>query len=194
MNGIYFEIIGLVLGLIGAISSLWFFWEKIFPKRRLSWKSAEKAARKIADETVSDNFSPTLIVGIGRGGAIMGALISGALGHRPLIVIDRKYEWRKGDRFEDMVFPVSIPQSFLEKVLLVSGEVHSGKTMRVYHEYFEEIGSKSIRRGTFYLEKGAPIRVEHRGLELAKKDILMPWMFTSRYIRADRGPPEISKA
>jgi len=183
------EIIGLILGLIGAISALWYFWEKLFPLRRLSWKFAEKVAKKIAEEMTADNFSPSLIVGIGRGGAIMGALISGSLGHRPLVVIDRKYTWKEGDRFDEMIFPVHIPEDFLERVLIVSGGVHTGSTMKLYYEHFKKLGATCIKRASLYYEKGATVKVEYKGLESRKKNILMPWMFTRQYIRADRYPP-----
>ncbi|MEM3592967.1 MAG: phosphoribosyltransferase family protein [Candidatus Micrarchaeia archaeon] len=184
------EIIGLILGLIGAISSLWYIYEKLLPGRRLSWRFAQKAAKRIAEELTADDFSPTIIIGISRGGAIMGALISGCLGHRPLVVIDPKYTWKEGYRFDDMIFNVDIPQNFLEKVLLVSGEVHSGNTMKFYYEHFKKVGAKSIRRATLYYEKMAPIKVEYKGLESTKQNILMPWMFTKQYIREDRYPPK----
>ncbi len=182
-------IISLVLGLIGAISALWYFWEKLVPMRRLGWKFAEKAAKRMAGEMIADNFSPTLIVGIGRGGAIIGALISGCLGHRPLIVIDREYTWEGGDRCDDMIFAVDIPQKFLTRVLLVSGEVHSGNTMKFYCEYFKKLGAKSVRRATFFYEKGATATIHYKGLQSAKKHILMPWMCTKQYMRADRCQP-----
>jgi hypoxanthine phosphoribosyltransferase len=118
----------------------------------------------------------------------MGALISGCLGHRSLVVIDRKYIWREGDRFDDMIFPVNIPQDFLERVLIVSGGVHSGNTMKFYYDHFRKLGAKYIRRATLYYEKGAIIKVEYKGLESIRKNILMPWIFTKQYIRADRGP------
>jgi len=184
------EIIGIILGVIGALSALCYFWEKLFPIRRLTWKFAEKAAKQITEELTADNFSPTLIVGIGRGGSILGALISGCFGHRPFIVIDRKYTWREGDRFDDIIFPVNIPLDFLERVLIVAGEIHSGNTMRLYCEHFKKLGAKYIQRATLYYEKGATVKVEYKGLESARTNILMPWMFTKRYIRADRNPPK----
>lgn len=183
------EICCFILGLIGAISAIWYFREKLIPLRRLSWKFVEKAAKKIAEEMTAENFSPTLIVGIGRGGAIMGALISGSLGHRPLVVIDRKYTWKEGDRFEDMIFPIDLPIILLEKILILSGEVHSGNTMKCYFEHFKKLGAKSIRRATLFYEKGATVIVDYTGLESSRKNILMPWMFTKQYIRADRYPP-----
>jgi probable phosphoglycerate mutase len=182
------ELIGVALGVIGAISTVWYFWEKIYPVRKLSWRAAEKAAEEMANQMVANNFSPTLIVGIGRGGAIMGALISGCLGHRSLLVIDRKYKWTEGGRKEDILFPIEIPERFLAAVLLVSGEVHSGNTMKFYIDYFGQIGAQAIRTATFYYEKGATISVDFKGLESEKKKIKMPWMFSDNYIRADRSP------
>lgn len=184
------EIIGLILAIIGTISAVCYLWEKFYPIRKLSWKFAEKTAKKIAKELTADNFSPTLLLGIGRGGAIMGGLISGCLGHRPLIVIDRKYTWKEGDRFDDMIFPVDIPQDLLERVLIVAGEVHSGNTMKFYYEHFKNIGVTSIKRASLYYENGAIIQVEYAGLKSFKKKIIMPWIITKEYIRADRYPPK----
>lgn len=186
-------ILGTISAIVGIISAVWYFWEKLFPMRKIGWSFAEKTAKKIGQEMTADDFSPTLIVGIGRGGAVMGALISGALGHRPLVVIDRKYMWIEGDRIEDMIFPMSIPQDFLERVLLVSGEVHSGNTMKVYYQYFQKLGARSIRKATLYYEKGATVGVEYKGLESAKKNIMMPWM-SKQYIRADRAPPRTASS
>lgn len=190
--GIY-EIISLVLGLVGAAPVIWYIWKRVFPTRRLSWKSAEKSAKEIVAEMTADNFLPSLIVGIGRGGAIMGALISGALGHRPLIVIDREFKWNEEDRTEGIIFPISIPPDFLEKVLLVSGEVHTGRTMKMYYDYLGSIGAKSILRATYYYEKGAPVRVDYKGLESSDKKVRMPWMFTGQYLREDRGERKRSR-
>ncbi len=184
----WLEAISLTFGAIGAISGAWFIYDRLYPFKRFSWKKAEKAAEKIAREMIADNFSPTLIIGIGRGGAIMGALISGCLGHRPLLVIDRKYEWKKGDRIEDMIFKVDIPKEFLEKVLIVAGEVHSGNTMKLYSRYVESIGGKDVRRATFFYEEGSTINVEYIGIKSHKKNVLMPWMFSKSYLRADRHP------
>lgn len=188
LMGIY-EIIGLVLGFVGALSSFWYIYEKLVPIRRLSWRSAQKASLNITSKMLRDGFSPTLIVGIGRGGAIMGAMVSGCLGHRPLIVIDRKYVWLEGRRIEDMLLRLRFPPELLEKVLLVAGETHTGNTMRLYYNYFSEIGAKEIRRATFYLQEGCTEPIEYVGLKHSK-NLLMPWMFSKQYVREDRSEEE----
>lgn len=184
------NIIGFILGLLGAALTIWSFRDKFFPFRKLTWKFAETQAKKIAEDLTAHNFCPTLIVGIGRGGAILGAFISGCLGHRPLIVIDRKYNWKKGDRFDDIIFDLNVPKNFLKCVLLVAGEVHSGNTIKMYEAYFRKKGTKNIKRVALFYEKGAKARIDYIGLESKKKNIKMPWMFSRQYLREDQTPSE----
>ncbi len=177
--------LGLVSSVLAIVTAIYYVWRRFRPQKRISWKTATKLAISIADEMVGDGFLPSLVFGIGRGGAIMGSLISGCLGHRPLCVIDRIYEWEEGSRTEDILFKVRFPQRLLDKVLVVSGEVHTGNTMRMYCEFFKDRGAKEIRRATLFLNKGSIEQVEYGGLTL-HRNILMPWMVSDRYIRQDR--------
>ena len=176
------QVLGVVLGAIGAASSIWFLKERLFPFSRLSWRHAQRAAREIASEAQVCQFDPTLIVGIGRGGAVMGALISGCMGHRPLLVVDRKYTWLGGRRTEDLLFHVQVPPELLQRVLLVAGEAHTGNTMRLYHGYFLDIGAQDIRRAAFYVEGGCVEQIEFVA-KRGKKNLRFPWMFSRKYVR-----------
>ena len=188
LDNIY-TIMGFISAIVGIIWFIWYFYEKNFPFRKLSWKFAEKKAQEVVSNMIKDNFSPTLIVGIGRGGAIFGAMISGCLGHRPLLVIDRQYKWKKDGRVDDMIFSVDVPTQFLHRILLVAGEIHSGGTMRIYYDYFCSLGAKEIKKAVLFFEEGCPINIDYIGIQSSKKNILMPWMFSKRYVRADRKPP-----
>jgi len=188
LNG-YLAIIGVILGVIGAISALWFLCEKLLPWRRLSWRFAEKTANTIAEKMTAEDFLPTVVIGIGRGGAVMGSLISGAFGHRPLLVVDRKYFWQHGRRLDDMILRIRFPPQLIEKVLLVAGEAHSGNTLRLYFDFFLCIGAKQIRRAVLYYQKGCPEPVEYFGIK-SSRDLRMPWMYTNKYVRQDRGNTE----
>lgn len=175
-------VLGFILGFIGAVSSIWFLLEKLTRRVKLRWRFVEKSVKAIGHKLTGDDFSPTLIVGIGRGGAIVGAMLSGVLGHRPLFVIDRKYEWKGGRRIDGIFESLRISLG-LEKVLLVAGEVHTGNTMKLYYDYFKKIGANEIRRATLYYEKGATEYVEYKGFESSKKNLHMPWMITKEYRR-----------
>lgn len=183
------EWIGLVSAIVGIASFVWFLYEKK-PVKRLSWRTAENAADRISDQLMRDAYAPTLIFGIGRGGAIFGAMISGAMGHCPLIVIDRKYRWSEQGRFEDMIFPVTVPPEYMKRVLLVAGEAHSGRTINHYYEYLLSTGCEMIRRSVLFYEEGCTATVEYPGLKSSNKKVLMPWMRSKRYERADRSPDQ----
>ena len=119
----------------------------------------------------------------------MGALVSGCLGHRPLFVVDRNYRWEKGVRLESLIFNPQIPEELLEAVLIIAGEVHAGTTMRMYHDYFNQIGARCIKRAALYYERGATIEVDYIGVESSRKEIQLPWQFSPEYVRAWRASP-----
>lgn len=181
-------LIGLVSGIIGIVSFAWWLYDKLQPYQRITWKKTQKYSREIAERTTAQGFSPSLIMGIGRGGAIFGSMLSGTLGHRPLVVIDRQYEWTDKGRVEDMVFSVKIPKEYLQRVLLVAGEAHSGGTMKRYYEYLKGLGAQDIRRAVLFFEEGCPINIEYYGIKSNRKNVRLPWMFAKQYIRADREP------
>ncbi len=182
----YYEIIGLIAAIAGIISFGWFFYEKKFPWKKVSWKRVERGAERICREMVIKNdFKPSLIFGIGRGGSIFGSIISGCLGHCPQLVVDRKYTWSDKGRMEDLIFRVNIPEKYLPNVLLVAGEAHSGRTMNLYYDYFKNMKAGQIKRAVFLFEKGCPTLIEFKGMKTTRKDLLLPWMFSKNYIRSD---------
>ncbi|MCX5800882.1 MAG: histidine phosphatase family protein [Candidatus Eisenbacteria bacterium] len=183
------QIAALILGTIGALASAWYLYERFFPLRRLSWRSAQNAALRISEQMKQAGYDPTLIVGIGRGGAIMGALISGSLGHRPLLVIDRKYMWMDGRRIDDMVLHLQLPLVLVDRVLLVAGEAHSGNTMRLYYNHFVLMGAVSVKRAAYFVRKGCTEPIEYVGIR-SGRELRMPWMFTRTYVRDSRSEHE----
>lgn len=182
------DYIGLISAILGIIAFLAWLYEKLKPTRNISWKETEKSSKRIAEKMIAENYLPTVIIGIGRGGAIMGSLVSGALGHCSLVVIDRKYEWTPRGRKEEILFLTQIPKSLVERVLLIAGEAHSGKTMRLYYDYLVGIGAKQIKKSVLFLEEGCTENIDYYGIKSSKKNIRLPWMFSKNYVRADRGP------
>jgi hypoxanthine phosphoribosyltransferase len=185
-----FQTLCFLLSVIGSVASVWFIVEKIFRWKRLSWRCAEKSAETVAGHLTSDGYLPSLIVGIGRGGAIFGAMISGCLGHRPLLVIDRKYRWKEGRRLDDMILHLDIPEEMLSAVLLVAGETHTGNTMKLFCDYFSRLGAQNVRRATFFLQEGSTERIEYTGVQSAI-DRRMPWMSSQHYRRDSRSQQEV---
>jgi len=69
----------------------------ISPYRKVQLSQVEKGVLELKEKLIKYNYVPTLIVGIGRGCSITGALLSGCLGHVLVLVIDRVYDWAGGE-------------------------------------------------------------------------------------------------
>lgn len=183
-----YKIVSILSGIVGLTYSSIKLFTRCFPKKKISWKTAEKSAKRIANKLLTDGFHPTMIFGIGRGGAIFGSMISGCIGHCPLIVIDRQHNWSESGRIDDIIFPIIIPTNFLKCVLLVSGPIYTGGTIKVYYDHLLSIGAKEIKRAALLLQEGSPASIEYYGIKATNTEILLPWMFTDKYIREDKVP------
>jgi probable phosphoglycerate mutase len=178
-------VIGVVmylLAIIGGVVSVGqiIIWLK--PYRKISWRKVEKGILKLRDDLINDNYHPTLIIGIGRGGAVTGALLSGTFGNVPVIVIDRVYEWKDRQRSESFLEDIRITKN-LERVLIVAGELHSGNTMKKYIAYFNALGAGQIKTLAFCKEPCPTCSPNFFHIETSKVNMRLPWMLTDNYKR-----------
>lgn len=199
-------IIGLISSLLGIITGIGYFLDKYQARKstdigtpafsifkihfyaRLKWSHAQKAARSIAGKILANKQSYDLIIGIGRGGAIFGSMLSYCLHQIPVISIDRVYNWDSSGRSERMLIRPIISSEDYPRVLLVAGESHSGNTIYMFSEYFKEILGKSPDVCAFYKQDGCTIEIPYVGLE-GKSFKLMPWQGND-HIRDSRSKHE----
>lgn len=150
---------------------------KIF--RRSSMRRVFREAKNLANQMTHDDFVPTLIIFIGRGGSIFGSLISYNLKNAPIFCVDRKYEWGTTKRKVESVFNIEIPPSFLKKVLLVAGEAHSGGTMCYFCNKVKEMNPDAeIKTCVFYMEDVCQMKIDYVGLR-GRDHVLLPWQDAS---------------
>lgn len=187
------SIVAFVLTAIGAVASLWFLYEKFVPYRRVTWRRAERLVDRMVEEMISDGFVPSFIVGIGRGGAVLAALMAGRLGHRPIMALTADHHWSGSGRRDDLAIEFSINDpSWREHVLLVAGETHTGQSMRFVESYLASIGCEEIRRAVLYYERGTTQDVEYVGFRTTRKMVRLPWMYSRHYQRLARGELMVS--
>lgn len=150
---------------------------------QISWDTLEKGIIALKDQLVSDQYIPTLIVGIGRGGAVVSGLISGCLGHIPILVLERFYFWEKEERKDKMMLTDIDISGYDEKILLVAGELHTGNTSKLFREFLKTKNCKSVRMYAFFKRKYPACNPEYYTIEYDKADIILPWMITNNYKR-----------
>lgn len=179
---IVFDVIIYIFSILGGIVSIYSIILWFSKNKKITWKTLEKAIIILKNKLIRDNYYPTLIIGIGRGGAVTGALLSGCLGNVPIIVIDRIYKWEGQQRKENLCEEIKINTN-IEKVLLVAGELHSGNTAKKYKNYFIELGAKEIRMLAFMKEPYPTFQPDYYYLDTSKINIRFPWMITKDYKR-----------
>jgi broad specificity phosphatase PhoE/hypoxanthine phosphoribosyltransferase len=146
------ELIGYISAFLTIFTTIFLFvrWYAKQIKSKITWKQMEKSAHKITEELISDRYYPTLIFGIGRGGAIFGSMLSGCLGQIPVLVIDRQYFFGdKNSRVVRILFKSRIPARYLKNVLLVAGDANTGASMDFFTDFLNMLGAKSIRKAVY---------------------------------------------
>lgn len=176
------DVIIYLFSILGGVVSVITIYRWLLPFKRIKWSTVEKGVKKLKEDLIHDNYMPSLIVGVGRGGSIIGALLSGCLGHVPILVIDRVYEWEDNLRKDDIREKIRLSRN-LDKVLLVAGELHTGGTARTYIEYLQSIGAKEIRYLTFAKDPYPAFSPDYYFVESKKPDVRLPWMLTKEYRR-----------
>ena len=109
------DIIVYLFSVVGGVVSIVTIYKWLSPYEKIGWKQVEKGIFYLKEQLIKDNYVPSIIVGIGRGGSIVGALLSGCLGHIPILVIDRVYDWSEEGRKEKLFDNVKLNKN-LEKV------------------------------------------------------------------------------
>jgi hypoxanthine phosphoribosyltransferase len=138
MSWNYSDVLAVVFGIVGAVASgiaIWEFFGKTRSSRAFRWKHVSKAVRGIIADLNSRSFVPAVVVGLGRGGSIMGGLIAGNLGALRVCSMDRR-------RVASVLDSMSVPDFVIKpnvkdlatlgpsegrlKLLLITGEVVTG--------------------------------------------------------------------
>lgn len=145
----------------------------------LAYKKAKEAVKSMTSGDAKKLYDPTVIVGIGRGGAIYGGLLSYLLNERPILALERNYPYNEQNiRIgEDWYYPIEVPKELLQRVLLVAGEYHSGRTMSKFKERMYELGAQEVKTCVLYYQtnySGGPEAPDYIGVS-GKHDCLMPW-------------------
>lgn len=146
---------------------------------KFTYDFAESKAKEIAKRIRKDHFTPSIIIGIGRGGAIFGSLISYNLKNVPILMLERKYTWVAKKRVDGMPFEITLPEEYLDDILIVAGEAHTGKTMKMFVNFFKNQGAQNVKTCVFFDQKDAnegpsTIGLDYIGVEKEDQP-LMPW-------------------
>jgi hypoxanthine phosphoribosyltransferase len=168
------------LSIAGSVTSIYFFGEEMRSRRRFGWKHMEKLVRKLIADIHHRDYAPDLVLGVGRGGAILAGMLAGNLGDVPLAVVDTIIDHSTGTSSAKIRFPASCPPLRDKSVLIVVGELYSGEDLRQGIEFAKRRHPCEIRTATLLTHHAASVRPDFVGQE-TDKPLTAPWRLTDHY-------------
>ena len=144
------------------------------PIKRFSIKVVKTAVNDVVKQIENDHYVPSIIIGIGRGGGIWGSFVSYKLYHTPVFVVDREYDWKTRERKLNILFDFEIPAYYMDRILLVAGEAHTGETIKCFEDYLKENGAGVIKTCVFYKQTVCRAKIDYC-YEEGESTPLMPW-------------------
>lgn len=157
----------------------------------LEWGDVCRGAEDINKQLRDTGYIPTHIIGIGRGGAILSALISGNLIHAPhpipFTAIERKYSTNQvGVRQVASLADIDLGQCNLSRVLLVASDVVTGTTAGYFKQFLTVQNAGDIRFAVLVACPHSAVKPDYRYKEiLTDEDLHFPWMLCDNYQRYD---------
>lgn len=147
-------------------------------KNEFTWPDVEKGVDEIIRNMEKDGYEPDLVIGIGRSGGIVGGLIAGYLGAKPLRVFNWNY---KNEKIEGKVRRVHTHDKTVEiekeqeKILLVEGATTTGQTPERALTFFkEQFPGKDFRFAVLVRQKSSIAHIHYCAYEVLGIKIL-PW-------------------
>lgn len=173
----------LLLGILSFVASgatIYLFAEDMRSRRRFGWKQVDKLVLRLIEELRARGFEPDLVLGVGRGGAIVGGMLAGNMGHLPFAVLDTELGHPNGIGTVSFRFPGSCPTVRDKKVLAVVGELFSGEDLRHAMEFIGRRHPRELRTASLLTHPAASVRPDFVGL-LSDRPLTAPWRLTDAY-------------
>lgn len=190
------EWVGYALAVIGFGATIYKTIDVWLNLKSFSWDDVDKYSKVLIKSISKDYFVPDIIVGVGRGGAIIGSILSGNIPvpanqkerNIPVLGVDRLYEWQHGTRVEIENKMVDFSPLAGKKVLLIAGDVLTGGTMKFYVKQLEQAKIAELKTGCLVKGVAATFQPDYFGKEIPA-DFNMPWMYKGYgYSRDSRKP------
>ncbi len=147
-------------------------------KRKLNWNDALKAAEAVLKDIEESEWSPDMVIGLGRSGGIWGGWIAGNLGSCPFAVVDDAYDTTEGKLKVDFPGGANVLSSVREligdgkRVLVIQGATAAGGTFKEFKEQFGPLLQNwNVKYAVLYKSAGAILA----DVDFVGKDNLEPW-------------------
>jgi hypoxanthine phosphoribosyltransferase len=166
------------IGVVGSVVAVYQFVEDR-RRKAVSWHHVDKLVVELVNEIERRPSAPDLIVGVGRGGALIAAMIATNLeGRIELACVDTEGDFDEAGRKHVVLrHPESLPDVSGKHVLVVVAELYSGQDMRDAIDYLETHGARRIETLAVLAGPSSNVRPDYVG-QVTKHEPLAPWRLT----------------
>jgi len=157
----------------------------------ITWLTIRRGVVRLTKQFSERGFAPDLVIGAGRAGSIIGAMIAGNLGHRPFIAVDVQHH-HNGARKVTVDGPLRLETTNLDsqRILVTFAYLKTSETADSVKKYLQDMGLKAdlISYATLFEDPDAPKphfarnyysafqrRIQKKGWGA------LPWSITDRY-------------
>lgn len=168
-----------VIGVVSGVIALWEFAVRFRRRTALTWGDIQPSMDDLIERVRQDVFDPEVVLGIGRGGAIVAAMVATRLKQdERFVFVDTMSESLKhGRKRVSIRFPESVPDLAGKRVLIVVGELYMGLDLDAAIEFVEARQAAAIRTLTLLAGPTTIVKPDLCGIA-TKHAPLAPWRIT----------------
>ncbi|MGC4861355.1 phosphoribosyltransferase [Micromonospora sp. DT41] len=170
----------LVISSIASLFTIFLSIRLIRERNKISWRMVETCTRSLLKEIQASSFNPDVVIGVGRGGAILGGMLAGNMGHLPLFVIDTILDKTDGLSAAHIRYPEVLPDLAGKRLLLAVGELYSGQDLRAALELAKSKAPATIKTVSLFSHPASSIKPDFVGRE-TKQPLSAPWRMSDVY-------------
>ncbi len=138
------------------------------------WGDVFSLSLNLAKTIAESGYVPDVVVGILRGGYIVGRIISDALA-RPIAAVEVKFYKGIGARGTKPIITQPIMADMAgKKVLIVDDVVESGRTLEVVTELCSIRGASAVRTAALYVKPWAMMNPDYYAAKV-EEWVVFPW-------------------
>lgn len=176
------EYFKLIISLLTGIAATLVLKDKVqaYFYNKITWNKVNRAVENIILEINSENYNPDVIISIGRGGVILGSLLSANLKieFTSMIYWDVIYEWEK-DKRKNKLITNNLNQIKEKKILICVGNIFSGNSISEFLSEINSIEAQEIKIASITKSELCKTRVDFYGFLLNKRKV-MPWIYNKK--------------
>jgi hypoxanthine phosphoribosyltransferase len=167
-----------VVGLVSGLIAVYEFAERRRQRHTLRWHEVCKLLVEVIGAVERDRFTPDLILGVGRGGAIVAAMFAtNTPGRIPFAVIDTEFAHIDGRKVVTIRHGEILPDVTGRNVLVVVAELYSGQDMVSATEFVRDHNPASLKTLALLAGPTTVMRPDFCGRH-TKHEPMAPWRIT----------------